>query len=398
MLVMTEAPKRSQQFINVKTINDYHALAKTKELEWIGGTLPQNTNTKTDWKCNYGHITNATYKSIRRNNNCTKCRKITSWNENRKKTAQDYHALAAEKNIEWIGHRVPPNTNVVTLWQCKRGHKTKRTFQCVKNTEQCLICYRKDSAFNWKKRISPEDYYALEATTGFKLVGAVPRTSTTKTTWICARGHKVFKCYQSVKREQSCKECHRLRLRTGNPDQYSEFAKRIGLTWIGEKMPANNNTDTKWRCDLGCEFDRPFHRVRYMKGCPQCKPFVNGRRASAVQIEIAKQVNGVVNYQIENRRVDVAIVNKQIAIEYDSWYFHSNRVYSDRKRNTEIKAVGWKLLVIKSNSRTPTKKQLDYHLNKLNNGYRQSVMRLADWGRGATLTEVRNRNGKNAKN
>jgi hypothetical protein len=389
MLVMTDSYRRPTSLTTPKNTDDYHALAKSKRLEWIGGTLPKNTNTKTRWKCKLGHITNATFKSISRNNNCTKCGKVTSWNESRKKTAQDYHDLAAEKNIEWIGHRVPPNTNVATLWQCERGHKTKRTYQCVKHTEQCLVCYQKNKAFAWKRRITADDYYALEATTGFKLIGSVPRATNIKTTWVCARGHKVFKCYQSVKREQSCKECHRNRLRTGSADQYSEFAKRIGLTWIGETMPVNNMADTKWRCDLGCEFERPFHRVRYMKGCPSCKLFVNGKRASEVQLEIAKLINGVVNYGIGNQRVDIALVEERIAIEYDGWHWHAHRSAEDRTRNRNIKQAGWKLLVIKSNSRTPTLKQLEFHLTKLRAGESKRVMRLSDWGVGNTIADRR---------
>ena len=314
----------------------------------------------------------------------------------RRKTAADYHDLAKSRGINWIEKRIPTNTRTAkTKWKCDCGHIWLTTYATIQCGSGCPKCSRKKVADDRRK--SPSDYKALANRFGYTLTGTVPPRTHISTSWICPNGHRVKRCYNAIQRGQVCNQCH-LDNKRFHMSDYLAMEKKNGLRFVGTTVPPNVHTPVEWECKNGCRLKKQFRHVTNYVSCPNCPPYRNGKLVSKAQIEISEITGGVLNYMLDGHAVDVAIINEQIAIEYDSWYWHSHRSSDDRKRNTRIKAAGWKLLVIRSNSRTPTKQQIDYHLNKLKNGFTQTLMRLSDWGRGSTLVKVLNRNGKNAKN
>ncbi len=54
--------------------------------------------------------------------------------------------------------------------------------------------------------------------------------------------------------------------------------------------------------------------------------------------------SAILNYSSLNRSIDIAIPDKNIAIEYDGSYWHQNRKESDKIRQKELENVGWKFL------------------------------------------------------
>ena len=90
-----------------------------------------------------------------------------------------------------------------------------------------------------------------------------------------------------------------------------------------------------------------------------------------------------VNYQFDNskRRIDIAMPWIMIAIEYDSWYWHAEKVEQDRQRARDLIDLGWRVLAIKSNEKIPDKNVIMaciQQLDKIN--YVEIV--LDDWGCG----------------
>jgi hypothetical protein len=55
-----------------KTAMDYHALARTRGLHWIGPEVP-NSRTQTGWSCTQGHTWQSTYSRIRQGAACPTC-------------------------------------------------------------------------------------------------------------------------------------------------------------------------------------------------------------------------------------------------------------------------------------------------------------------------------------
>lgn len=117
-----------------KTDFDYHDLAHSRNFKWVGRTLPLNTTTRTDWRCKQGHEWSAQYNNIRLGTGCPYCAK------NRRLIAQDYHNLAVEKGVQWVGDRVPKNVNTVTSWQCAEGHQWGAKYSAIYADACCPHC------------------------------------------------------------------------------------------------------------------------------------------------------------------------------------------------------------------------------------------------------------------
>jgi len=118
-------------------------------------------------------------------------------------------------------------------------------------------------------------------------------------------------------------------------------------------------------------------RIASCGGCGYT--FVNGRPVSSQQKLISEMVGGVLNYPLGKLRLDVCIPDKKIVIEYDSWYWHKNKLNRDRKRALRLLKDGWKVLCIKANTMVPQQDVVAFHMGFLcsEQPYREIVM--PDW-------------------
>ena len=305
----------------------------------------------------------------------------------RRRTIADYYELAESRGYTWLGKTLPENTRFCkTKWKCSCGHVWFTTFATIRDGSSCPKCSVRRMAD--RKRKHRDDYLRLGEAKGYKLVGVCPNKTDIAATWICPNGHKTFKSYNSLRRGNNCQQCN-LENRSLKLSDYQAIEQKNGLVFKGRKVPKNVFTVGTWACPNGCTLRKAYRHVRNYAGCPNCPPYRNGKLVSKAQIAIAEMLNGEVNYVIASHRVDIAVVEERIAIEYDGWHWHAHRSAEDRTRNRNIKQAGWKLLVIKSNSRTPTLKQLEFHLTKLRAGESKRVMRLSDWGVGNTIADRR---------
>jgi hypothetical protein len=56
-----------------KGLAHYHLLARARGFRWTGKALPQNTHTKTSWRCKKGHRWQTCYGNIQQGSGCRKC-------------------------------------------------------------------------------------------------------------------------------------------------------------------------------------------------------------------------------------------------------------------------------------------------------------------------------------
>lgn len=94
--------------------------------------------------------------------------------------------------------------------------------------------------------------------------------------------------------------------------------------------------------------------------------------------------NVELNYPLSRTNLDIALFddNTKINIEYDSWYWHKDRLKKDYQRDYFLKKEGWKVFRIKSNTMIPRTEDIIYKINKLlitNETYTQII--LPDWGK-----------------
>lgn len=352
-----------------KQPSDYEGLAKLRGFEWLGPIVPNNKS-RTNWRCNNGHIWQAPYSSIQQGNDCYYCQKNT------RKFVSDYQEIARQRSFEWLGPEVS-DTQTKTYWKCSVGHIWQATYSKLKLGRGCPYC---------ANRI-PKDksaYQKLASKLGFKWIGSEIVNTHTPTFWQCRYGHQWTATYHSLDTGKTgCPYC------AGNmpkkPKDYYALAQKLKIKWLGPEV-SNVMEKTWWECSRGHKWHSPYSMINSGYGCPKCLDMVNGKLVSSPQRVIAKVVGGLLNFEVGRYSVDVALQRHEqlIAIEYDAWYWHGNRQKNDMARDQALNADGWRVLRIKSNKLTPDKNQIEKAIDELLNGKWYCEIILADWGKGPT--------------
>jgi predicted nucleic acid-binding Zn-ribbon protein len=183
-----------------KTEKDYRYLAAQKGIEWIGETLPPNVKTKTSWQCSEGHRWDATHDSVHGSGQgCPDCGTEIRLKKKRLKDDQ-YHELAKEKGIKWLGP-LPSNNHTKTWWECPKGHQWEASMVSVKQTRLCPIC-------NNRYPKTAKDYHDLAHGKGFSWTAQqIPKSVFHKTDWQCSKGHSWKATHDSLTRN-GCPVCN----------------------------------------------------------------------------------------------------------------------------------------------------------------------------------------------
>jgi len=93
----------------------------------------KNNHILLEWQCQYGHIWETSYSSIRSGNWCPIC------SGTRKKTIEDMHKLA-QKNQGKCLSKEYINAHTKLLWQCKNGHIFDTTPDSIQQGKWCRFC------------------------------------------------------------------------------------------------------------------------------------------------------------------------------------------------------------------------------------------------------------------
>jgi len=354
------------------TSAEYQKLAHELGFEWIGSEVPRNGKHKTKWRCPKGHEWETSFDSLRSGNGCHYCSGRAA------KKPEDYHLVAIERGISWIGDKLPHNVDTRTLWRCSKGHEWEAVFYNIKLGTGCPKCAAK-SRNNWK-RITSQHFHEVAEKNGFEWIGVEAEGNNAKTKWRCSKGHEWEAAYASIHQGHGCPYCAR-----NHPlavEDYLNIGKNRDILWTGTELPKNNQTKTKWRCSKGHEWESIYNSVKDSLGCPFCLGFVNGQPVSKPQRKICEMVNGELNIKFKRYNIDIVIYkdNFPIAIEYDCWYWHKNKLDHDAKKTTDMIMAGWRVLRIKASMLIPSQQQLDDAIHELISGSKYAEIVLDDWG------------------
>lgn len=350
------------------TASDYHALASKLDLAWLG-PFPGNSQCKTKWQCACGNTFEVCYAQLKYNNhgNCPQCSNRKKQDRKRKKPA-DYHALAEERGLEWLGPEVR-NNKAKTWFRCANGHEWETCYAKILYYG-CPIC-----AGNVPK--TEADYHELAKRQNLEWLGdTAPFNTRTKTDWRCASGHVWQSTYNDIQHGYLCPRCtiHGKRL----PEDYHALAASKGYEWLGPEVETTF-TETTWRCDQGHDFKRTYASIREGNQCTECSFQVNGKPTSKAQRQLAEWTGGILNANIGPFNVDVYIEQDSIVIEYDGWYWHNHKLDSDQERYNQLVKEGYKVLQIKGRRKTPKRRDVQRALDKLRSGEQWVTITMSDW-------------------
>ena len=358
--------KRSAAEKTRRQPGEYHLLAAERGLVWTGRVVNMN-KAKTSWKCSAGHTVFASFNQITKGKCCKKCSGLEP------KTAQDYLTLAASRGFTWTEKKAA-NTSAPTSWQCAYGHKWRAPYDTIRDGHGCPYCAN-------RVRKVAEQYRLLAEQTGLVWLGPVPKNSKSSTSWLCPKGHRIEKSFNSVQRGSGYAICSGQEPK--KPSDYHSLAETRGFEWVGPEVK-NTSTDTWWMCTRGHRWRAKYGTIYMKHGCPECLDMVNGKRVSKAQRQVCEMVDGGLNAPAGRYLIDVVKIvgDIKIAIEYDSWCFHGAKEESDLVKTHNLLGSGWRVLRIRANALLPSKNQLDAAIERLVTGERWIDIELSDWGKG----------------
>lgn len=158
------------------------------------------------------------------------------------------------------------------------------------------------------------------------------------------------------------------------------FGKLLILKWAGQTSLGGAY---ECLCDCGKSCLKDPRTLNSTSRCNDCNNKVNGQKISNPQRQVHQILNqGILNYKVDKFCIDIATVinGKKIAIEYDGWYWHKNKLDKDSQRESILLNKGWYIFRIQSDELIPTKEQIDKKLQELNPSNRIVKLVLSDWG------------------
>lgn len=373
------------------TEHDYRRVCVYRDVVWIGETPPKTSRIKTKWRCKVcNHIFHATYNSVQQGSGCPRCG-IKARSDKRRLTKEDYRKVGESRTVEWVGNTLPPNTDTKSLWRCKTcGHKWMvRYHDIVGRHSGCPPCGSQRS--NNSRRLTAEDYTKVGLYIGIYWLGdVVPNNTHTYTLWGCSQGHIFKTTHSNIAHAASrstfgCTTCALDHQRL-SVDDYINAGLAMGVKWIGDTIPQTHTHKTQWKCIEEGHFWTTSYRSIVINGsnCPRCQNMVNGVQVSTQQEWLCDLVAGELNIYHEDYCLDITtfIDGVNIAIEYDGWYWHKEKVAEDAKRDQDLIAAGWRVLRVKSGELLPDKQDVLAVIKRLLNGSTYEEIILDDWGKG----------------
>lgn len=190
-----------------RTKDDYRALAKERDLEWLGPQLPESTGANTLWRCFKGHIFPRYYSNL-----SGPARECPICNGGLPRLIDAYPEQVAEyfdrdKNPEIAIEFIMSGSSKTVEWYCREHDR------------------------QWPA--PPSSIYRA---------------------WSEGRS--------------GCSVCSGTAKRT--KDDYHALAMHLEIVWLGKKLPLDNKTKTDWRCDKGHEFPSTYNQLSRGHGCLYC--------------------------------------------------------------------------------------------------------------------------------
>lgn len=232
----------------------------------------------------------------------------------------------------------PSSYKKVWWFNEKCGHEWEQTIaNRMKSEITCLLCTNEKiiPGVNSLVDINP----SVETYWNYKKNIVDPKTispnSSIKIWLTCVKGHDWFTTPKTVSLEINCQVCVNKQtapgfndLATTHPELAAQWHPTKNLPLTPTKVTAGTHTRIHWICEKGHEWEAKGNdRVLYHTGCPECTP----RNKSQAEDEIAQLIEKLgLTVQRHKRSIigaelDLYIPEKQIAIEYNGVYWHSEK-------------------------------------------------------------------------
>ena len=282
---------------------------KNNELGLEPKTLTLGSGKKAWWKCEKGHEWQATIASRNGGSGCPYCSGRYAINgENDLATINP--ELAKEWNYEKNGNLKPnefaANSGKKVWWKCSKGHEWQSTIASRNNGCGCPICSNKQVLISYND------------------------------------------------------------LATINPKLASEWNHEKNGELKPEDFMPNSNKKAWWKCEKGHEWRATINSRNNGGGCPICTSERNTSFPEYAFIYYLKKQDIEIfhSYKEKGYELDIYIPSKNIAIEYDGYFWHKNKAKKDLEKNSRCVKDGVKLYRIREGLPVLNDTSIDYVVDK----------------------------------
>ena len=281
-------------------------------------------------------------------------------------------------------------------WKCSKDHKWQTTIANRNKGQGCPYCSGRYAikGINDLQTVNPTlaTEWNYEKNNGLTPVEVMPN-SNKKVWWKCKKGHEWQATIVHRNNGRGCPYCsgrYAIKgvndLQTVNPTLATEwnYEKNNGLTPV-EVMP-NSNKKVWWKCKKGHEWQATVHNRNNGNACPICNSERGTSFPEYALVFYLKRygLDAMHVYRNKGYELDVYIPSKNIAIEYDGYYWHKNKAKKDLEKNLKCKKDGIKLYRIREGLPSLNDSSTDYTIKKNQEDLSQALEKI--------LSEIINRN------
>lgn len=331
---------------------------KNLELKFDPSLLTVGSGKKVWWKCSNGHEWQATIDRRSQGKGCPYCS-----GRNAIKGKNDLQtvnpALAKEWNYDKNNGLTPtdvlPSSNKKVWWKCGKGHEWQAMIRSRNDGRGCPYCSGRH-AVNGKNDLQTVNpvlatEWNYERNCGLMPMDVLPN-SNKKVWWKCSKGHEWQSTVANRNNGNGCPYClgrYAVKgendLQTVNPALAKEWNYEKNDDLKPEEFTANSNKDVWWKCSKGHVWHASIANRSKGNGCPVCN---SERKTSFPEYALAyylkrSGLDVVHSYRAKGYELDIYIPSLKIAIEYDGYYWHKNRMRKDIEKNYKCKKDGIKL-------------------------------------------------------
>ena len=257
-------------------------------------------------------------------------------------------------------------------WKCKKSHNWQATIASRNQGKGCPYCANRKVliGYNDLQTANPSlsKEWHLENNQGLTPMD-ITSNSDKKVWWRCNEGHEWQARIADRSKGNGCPYCAGKKVLVGYNDLNTvniELAKE----WNYEKnnsltpMDVTANSDKKvwWKCSKGHEWAAKIYSRSNGSGCPACSSEKHTSFPEYAMIYyLQKQGLDVIHSSRKyGYELDVYIPSLKIAIEYDGYYWHKDKVSLDLEKNRKCENDGIKLYRIREGLSSLNDSSIDY--------------------------------------
>ncbi|MDS9471545.1 hypothetical protein [Sporosarcina pasteurii] len=254
------------------SIKDMMQFANTRNGECISEGFT-NTNYKLTWKCEKGHVWDASYETVKKGHWCSECA------GNNKKTKEYILEIAKKFNVQWIPSEYQ-GVKEKMQWRCIKGHVFNKTLDLIQRGSGCPECY--EEVRGEKRRMySIEDIMRVADEKGGRVISKEYKNYNEQLMWECEKGHQFSMKFGHVKDGHWCKVCGYEKVaesrRVYSIVDMKLLAKKYNGECLSERFISTSHP-LKWKCANGHYFEKAYGYLQRGQWCSTCGLGLNERK------------------------------------------------------------------------------------------------------------------------